>query len=118
MLFPVHVLKRKEELIVGTWNATSIRINGVESIGGFFEHFIFIFNDNNTGQVKVKPQGESEDTSNITYTINEDDNQLILTYSDNYVETYSIVELSNDKMELNATLDDGSIEFNGKFDKQ
>ena len=107
--------KSNDELIIGTWNCTSAKLNNVEAMGTSIHSLKWTFNENGTGYSVIDVVGEGIDTSNIVYTI--DETQLKFTNSG---ETYNIDKLTETKLEIHGVFDLESgpnSHVEAKFDK-
>ncbi len=106
--------KSNDELIIGTWNCTSAKLDNVEAIGTSIQSLKWTFNENGTGYSVVNLGSAGIDTSNIVYTINE--TQLIFT---NEADTFNIEKLTETKLEVHGDIQDGpnTTHVEAKFDK-
>jgi hypothetical protein len=106
--------KSNDELIIGTWNCTSAKIDNVEAIGTSIQSLKWTFNENGTGYSVIDLGAEGIDTTNIVYTI--DETQLIFT---NEASTYNIDKLTETKLEVHGDVQNGTntTHVEAKFDK-
>lgn len=102
--------KSQEELIVGTWKATSVTSTPENPLAVFFKGMTYTFNANNTCSVHVSVMGV-DSTANGAYTIA--DGQLTLTMKGGDGESDSSVMgiRTLDKKNLVLLVEDGSMDM-------
>lgn len=107
--------KSNQELIVGNWNATDVRMMGMNMLGLAFDYYRYDFNADLTGMHYLSSSGNPSQT-NFTYTITEDSLFLSLGYD------FKILQLDEELLKIQTFLPDTSgnptIEFKLTMEKQ
>jgi hypothetical protein len=105
--------KSNDELIIGTWNCTSLKADNVETIGTTFNSMKWTFNENGTGYSVKDLVDYGIDTINFGYTVDETQLKFISGV------TYNIDKLTETKLEIHGDFQSGpnTTHIEVKFDK-